>query len=108
LKPKKNYYVVKIGRKPGFYHNWDDCSEQVTGFSGAVFKGFVHRHEAEAYMKKPVRLPHVTTPSRRGHYRMGGRPRPPGSNITNPRNLTQFYSGSIPPWEFPVFMECYE
>jgi len=29
-------------------------------------------------------------------------------SITNPRGLTQFYSGARLPWEFPTFMECYE
>jgi len=29
-------------------------------------------------------------------------------SITNPRRLTQFYSGSVPPWAFPTFIECYE
>jgi len=29
-------------------------------------------------------------------------------STTNPRRLTQFYSGTIPPWEFQTFMECYE
>jgi viroplasmin and RNaseH domain-containing protein len=108
MKPKKNFYVVKVGRQPGLYHNWDDCFAQVTGFSGAVFKGFAHRAEADEYAAKPIRTKHVTTPTRKGHYRMSGRPRPPGSNITNPRGLTQFYSGARLPWEFPIFMECYE
>lgn len=108
MKRKKQFYVVKIGRKPGIYTDWYECEKQVLGFSGAVFKGFYHRMQADAYMNKSVRLTRVTAPSRRGHFRMGGRPRPPGSNITNPRHLTQFYSGARPPWEYPVFMECYE
>lgn len=52
--PKKNYYVVKKGRHTGVFYTWADCSDQVTGFGGAVYKGFVTRQEAEAWYGKPV------------------------------------------------------
>jgi ribonuclease HI len=38
--PKNKFYVVWRGKKPGIYKNWDDCKKQVTGFNGALFKGF--------------------------------------------------------------------
>ncbi|KAI8571387.1 hypothetical protein RHMOL_Rhmol01G0115900 [Rhododendron molle] len=37
---RRFYYVVFIGRIPGFYGSWIVCSEQVTGFPGAVFKKY--------------------------------------------------------------------
>ncbi|KAG8170263.1 hypothetical protein KVR01_001008 [Diaporthe batatas] len=34
------FYAVARGRQPGIYHNWDDCREQVDGFSDARYKKF--------------------------------------------------------------------
>lgn len=42
----KKYYAVKIGRNPGIYETWDECSREVTGFSGAKYKSFKTREEA--------------------------------------------------------------
>jgi len=43
------YYAVQKGKKPGVYNSWDECKAQVTGFSGAVYKKFSTRAEAEAF-----------------------------------------------------------
>ena len=43
------YYAVQKGKKPGVYSNWNDCKAQVTGFSGAVYKKFGTKAEAEAF-----------------------------------------------------------
>lgn len=32
------FYAVRAGHKPGIYHSWNDCKEQITGFKGAVCK----------------------------------------------------------------------
>lgn len=45
------YYAVKIGRTPGIYATWPDCQRQVSGFSGAKFKSFSTRAEAESFVK---------------------------------------------------------
>ena len=37
---KKKYYAVKRGKTPGIYLTWEDCRSQISGFSGAVYKGF--------------------------------------------------------------------
>lgn len=42
------YYVVWKGRKPGVYSSWADCTAQVGGFSGAQFKAFPTREDADA------------------------------------------------------------
>ena len=44
------YYAVKKGRKPGIYDTWDECRKQTLGFSGAVYKSFKTRPEAEAFL----------------------------------------------------------
>jgi ribonuclease HI len=44
----KKYYAVLKGRKTGIFTSWEECEEQVNGFSGAVYKSFKTRGEAEA------------------------------------------------------------
>lgn len=44
------YYAVKEGRTPGVYTTWDACSEQVTGYSGAIFKKFTNLEDADAFI----------------------------------------------------------
>ena len=38
---KYNYYAVKIGRNNGIYRTWDECSKQVNGYHGALYRGFM-------------------------------------------------------------------
>lgn len=47
----KKYYAVRAGRKTGVFETWDECKAQVTGFSGASYKGFSTRQEAEAFVQ---------------------------------------------------------
>lgn len=47
---KKNFYAVRNGRNPGIYKSWEDCSAEINGFKGAVYKGFATLAEAEAFM----------------------------------------------------------
>lgn len=47
--PKK-YYAVKKGKKRGIYETWAECQEQVSGYSGAVFKSFKTKTEAESFL----------------------------------------------------------
>lgn len=37
---KITFYAVKVGRVPGIYKTWEECSQQVSEFSGAIYKGF--------------------------------------------------------------------
>jgi ribonuclease HI len=41
------YYVVWKGRQAGIFGTWAECQRQVVGFSGARFKSFPTRAEAE-------------------------------------------------------------
>lgn len=56
MAPRK-YYAILSGRKPGIYDSWSAAQEQVTGYTGAKFKGFPTRKEAEAWMKNPTFTP---------------------------------------------------
>lgn len=50
------FYAVKKGVRPGVYLSWSDCQNQTKGFSGAVFKSFSTRQEAEAFIA-PLQSP---------------------------------------------------
>ncbi len=45
------YYAVKNGRKIGIFESWDECKRQVMGFSGASYKSFSNRIDAENFIK---------------------------------------------------------
>ncbi len=51
--PKK-FYAVKEGKVPGIYETWVDCKEQVDGHSGAIYKSFKNRSEAEQFLGTAV------------------------------------------------------
>lgn len=44
-------YAVKRGNKTGVFENWSECQAATKGFSGAEFKSFTTREEAEAYLE---------------------------------------------------------
>lgn len=46
----KKFYAVQRGRAPGIYLTWADCEQQVKGFSGAVYKSFPTKEEAQAFL----------------------------------------------------------
>ncbi|MBR1771608.1 MAG: ribonuclease H family protein [Lachnospiraceae bacterium] len=46
----KKYYAVKKGTTTGIFEDWASCSQAVTGFPGAVYKGFATLAEAQAYL----------------------------------------------------------
>lgn len=48
---KQKFYVVWEGHKPGVYPTWDACKRQVDGFTGAKYKSFDTKAEAEAAFK---------------------------------------------------------
>lgn len=61
---KKNYYCVWVGRTPGVYSTWEGAEAQVKGFSGAKFKGFYYKEDAETALGEPWEkyLPESTIP----------------------------------------------
>ena len=48
--PKRKFYAVAVGRETGIFSTWDQCKEQVNGYPGSKYKGFLFRQEAEAYL----------------------------------------------------------
>ncbi len=64
---RKAFYAIRKGRKNNVVvTSWDECSKLVTGYPGAVFKGFGFMEEEKAkayamstatpkYLKKPVK-----------------------------------------------------
>jgi len=44
------YYAVKKGRQTGIFETWDDCQKQIMGFSGAIYKSFSVKAQAEAFI----------------------------------------------------------
>lgn len=49
-KRKKSHYAVAVGRTPGIYSSWNECSAQVTGYPCAKFKGFTTMEEAQDFL----------------------------------------------------------
>ena len=48
------FYAVRKGHTPGVYTSWDECKNQVNGFSGAEYKSFNNPIDAENYLKGEV------------------------------------------------------
>lgn len=46
------FYAVAKGRAVGVYLTWPECQRQVTGFTGAKFKKFPTRQQAETFIRE--------------------------------------------------------
>lgn len=44
------WYSVRVGRKSGVFQTWDEAKALVNGFTGAVFKSFPTREQAESFL----------------------------------------------------------
>ncbi|KAF5368515.1 hypothetical protein D9758_002392 [Tetrapyrgos nigripes] len=51
-KGKPSFYAVSVGRVPGIYETWDECTAQVKGYPGARYKLFRKLEEAKAWNGK--------------------------------------------------------
>lgn len=47
---KKKFYAVKKGNTVGIFESWEECQNAVVGVSGAEYKGFETKKDAEAYL----------------------------------------------------------
>lgn len=101
----KNFYAVKMGRKIGIFHTWEETEGYVKGYSGALYKGFKRRDEAEAWLKAddPHWAPKTKHTRRKAKCQRLLKPA-----RTNPVGLTEFYDGETPPWEFDFHIHCSE
>ena len=57
------YYAVKAGKKTGIFLTWEECKEQVNGFSGAAYKSFTSKEEAENFLNSGIKK---TVPDKSG------------------------------------------
>lgn len=53
------FYAVVVGKEPGIYTSWAECSAQVTGHKGAVYKSFPTHAQAAAFLT-PETVPTTT------------------------------------------------
>lgn len=44
------FYAVRAGHHRGVFETWPECQAQVSGYSGAVYKSFSTREDAEAFV----------------------------------------------------------
>ena len=47
---KQKFYAVRCGLIPGIYNTWDECSKNVSGYSGAEYKSFESREDAVKWL----------------------------------------------------------
>ena len=47
---KKKIYAIARGKKIGVFRSWEECSDLVLGYNGAVFKSFEKEEEAEKFI----------------------------------------------------------
>lgn len=57
--PQKKYYAVRKGKKTGIFETWKECLEQVSGFSGAEYKSFPKKEDAEDYIENNLKKEEV-------------------------------------------------
>ncbi|GEN94162.1 ribonuclease H family protein [Pediococcus ethanolidurans] len=48
---KKKFYAVAKGKKTGIFTDWNETKKQIDGYSGARYKGFATREEAQHWLK---------------------------------------------------------
>lgn len=58
-----NFYAVKEGKKPGIYNTWEECQEQIKGFSGAKYKKFTSYDEAAHFCESNIDKGSITKKS---------------------------------------------
>lgn len=46
----EKYYAVKNGRRTGIFNTWEECREQVHGYSRAQYKSFKKLEDAREYL----------------------------------------------------------
>lgn len=101
-KPKPPaFYAVHRGRTPGVYPTWPACQAQVKGASGAVFKKFATRAEAETFVQYGRSGP----PSGSGQakappYATASPKTPPASPRRRPSKRARPAAAAAPAWPF--------
>ncbi len=52
MSKQKKYYVVWKGKKTGVFSTWEACKKQIDGYTGAQYKAFTNKAEADTAVKK--------------------------------------------------------
>ena len=55
-----SYYGVYKGKKTGVYKTWEETKQYVLGYSGAKFKKFKSKEEAEYFLLNGTELNHLS------------------------------------------------
>lgn len=50
------FYAVRNGYHTGIYNTWEECRKEVSGYSGAEYKSFTNRADAENYLNVNSRI----------------------------------------------------
>ena len=61
---KKKIYAVRKGHKTGLFYTWEECKKAVQGYSGAEYKGFFTKEEAEAFLN--IKIDRVALDTKKG------------------------------------------
>lgn len=50
----KKFYAIKKGRKIGVFDSWEITKKYIEGFSGAIYKGFSNKKDADKWLKNDI------------------------------------------------------
>jgi hypothetical protein len=64
----RQYYAVARGRNPGVYTDWGSAEKQVNGFSGALYKKFKARSDAQRFVERHCNRPIKSSDDEDGNY----------------------------------------
>jgi ribonuclease HI len=106
--PKAKFYAVKTGKNPGIYTNWcvpsryyvllnltpsrPDCKAQVEGASGATYKSFGTREEAQSWMTGSAAPASASTSAANGSSDSKGKKRKMSPDIADESGWEVVYS----------------
>lgn len=51
---KKKVYAVRKGRETGIFYSWKECETHVKGYSGAQYRSFPSKKEAQYYLSSTL------------------------------------------------------
>lgn len=116
----KQFYAIKKGRKCGvIVKSWEECESLVSGYKGAIFKGFKWHEQAEKWLHEKIPfkqiskimddgtvfIPATDKKNKYGYYKpkyyvyRGFQMASYGMTIGNKCDVNNLYSGLNPPWE---------
>ena len=104
---KKTHYAIKSGIQSNvIVRTWDECEKLVSGFAGAIYKGFTNESDAKAFIrgknpswvKKPVKKDKFGFKKEK-HYTINGiRFADYGRTVGENCDINNLHTGDEPPW----------